>query len=129
MNTGTFGDRRQRPRRPRSQKGSMQPNSEPTIPPSASKSARTRRTKADAKRQWTEHWKSAITAHHLRRMLRRRDVLAGQKFYDSISSRNTTATLCSAITYGTLRIKLLSIPLQTSTHTILQPRIVMPKKL
>ena len=57
------------------------------------KSARIRHIKAEAKRQWAEHWKNAKTAHNLRRMLKRRDVLAGQKLYNSISSRNTTATL------------------------------------
>jgi hypothetical protein len=41
------------------------------------KSARARRIKADAKRQWTEHWKNTKTARNLRRMLGRRDVSAG----------------------------------------------------
>jgi hypothetical protein len=34
------------------------------------KSARIRRIKADAKRQWAEHWKNAKTAHNLRCMLK-----------------------------------------------------------
>ena len=57
------------------------------------KSARARRIKADANRQWAELWKNTKTARNFRRMLKRRDVKAGRKFYNSIPSRNTATTL------------------------------------